>query len=182
MWEQKITPGDFSVFEELVSRYYKKIFTAAMALTANEEDSRDLTQETFVGAYKGFGRFQGKSSFYTWLYRIFLNQYFKYLRGRKKQRFQPLEYAGDNGESTKEYGDTKYLPTHMVDEKEKKEVVLDAVRTLPDEMRVVVIMRYLEDMSCEEIAKNLGCPLGTIKSRLFNARALLKERLKDYEL
>lgn len=182
MREQEITHGDYLVFEELVSRYYKKIFTAAMALTANEEDSRDLTQETFVGAYKGFNRFQGKSSFYTWLYRIFLNQYFKYLRTKKKQKTQSLEYEAGGEKFTREISDLTYSPVKTAEEKEKKDVIWDAIGTLPEDMKVVVVMRYLEEMSCEEIAKSLNCPLGTVKSRLFNARALLKERLKGYEL
>lgn len=182
--ERQFTPGDYSVFEDLVEHYYKKVFIAAMALTRNEDDSRDLTQATFLGAYKSFGRFQGKSSFYTWLYRIFLNQYFKYLRTKKKHGVQSLEYEyeGEDEKFTKEIGDRKYEPAAIVSEQEKNRLIRDAVSALPEEMKLVVNMRYLEEMSCADISQALNCPLGTVKSRLFNARELLKERLKDYEL
>ncbi len=167
--------GDREAFSELVSLFESKVYRAAYALTGNEQDAEDLSQKTFVSAYGAIGRFRGKSSFFTWLYRILLNNFNTWLR--KKRR--AVEVVGDDGCSRLAADSAGSSPSHwqLASERETVDRVYKAISSLPHEQRMVIVMRCLEDMTYREIAEAMSCSIGTVKSRIHAARLSLRQML-----
>jgi len=165
----KITRDDFP---RIVKEYEPRIRRAAYLLTGSAQDAEALTEEVFVAAFLGLGRFKGKSSVYTWLYSILLRRFKKALRARKR-RLKSLNEAAFAKEN-------KVAPSasDLLEKKELSKSLLEAVSSLPEKERVVLLSFYLEDLSYKEMARMLKCPIGTIKSRLFYAKARVREELK----
>lgn len=149
-------------FELLVERAYDRVYRVAFSMVYNEEDARDLTQETFTAVLDSIHRFRGESALMSWLVSILRNTYTVWLRRRK--RVTPLEFEEDlvAGESRAE---------------EVREHVMGALRKLPERLRTVIVLYHLEDMAYEDIARALECPVGTVRSRLHEARQELKRLL-----
>lgn len=166
---EKCRKGDEDAFRIVVKKYQDRIYRSAYFLTGNNDDAKDITQETFIAVYHSIKRFQSKSSFYTWLYRIMLNIYNKNKRKGKKHNSVILStnhlLKQDIDESSK------------IENKEKEEILHNLILKLPDKLSTVILLRHFEDMSYQEMSEVLNCSEGTIKSRLFNARKLLKEWL-----
>ncbi len=155
-------------FEELVARHYDRILRLAHVM-AGPDAAHDLAQETFLAAVKSFGGFKEKSQLGTWLVSILRNQYLLHLRGKKK-RFAPLD-----GEA-----DRLPAPAPAPVEKSLREV-LDRVRDLPEELRTALVLFYVAGLKYEEIAQAMDCPVGTVRSRLFEARERLKKLMAGAE-
>jgi RNA polymerase sigma-70 factor (ECF subfamily) len=155
--------GRPEAFEELVSRHYDRIYRLAYTM-AGPEAASDLAQETFLAAVKAFARFRGESQLATWLISILRNQYSLHLRARKKWRLAPLE------------GEAERLPAAAPPEVEKGvREILDRVRDLPEDLRTTLVLFYVDGLKYQEIAEAMGCPIGTVRSRLFEARERLKK-------
>ena len=152
--------GDTSAFEPLVRRYERVLFTMAYRLTANVEDARDATQNAFVSAYVHLDRFDPSRSFFSWLYRITLNETLNLKRGRREH--SPL--ANPRVESGVEAA---------LDRADTRARVRTAVRHLPDDQRDVIVLRHFAELSYQDIAEALAIPEKTVKSRLFSARQRL---------
>jgi RNA polymerase sigma-70 factor (ECF subfamily) len=161
--------GDTEAFDELVSKYRAKIFTMVYGMVRNEHDASDLAQEGFLKAWRSIHRFDGRSSFYTWLYRITVNLTLDSLR--RKGRCQEVELSD---------AIPSFVPGPGVnyERAEIREQVNAALAQLSPEHRVVVVMRELEDMQYHEIAEVLNLSVGTVMSRLFYARKKLQSILK----
>ena len=165
--------GESAAFHALMDRHAQELFRLAMSLAAKRADAEDVLQETFIGAYQGLKRFDGRASVKTWLKRILVRQAARaWNRSKRHRRSLPLE-AADQSKPTREGGNG----THAVD---RRIDINEVVRTLAREHREVIVMREFQDMSYSEMAEVLGVPIGTIESRLFRARADLKTKLAGY--
>src|SRR5438046_469285 len=154
--------GDASAFEALVTRYERVVFTVAMRLLGNAEDARDATQNAFVRAYERLDTFDPSRRFFSWMYRVAVNES---LNLRRTQR------AHDPLPETIEAGGAGAVD--RVEARELGERIQAALMTLSREHREVVVMRHFADLSYEEIAEALEIPEKTVKSRLFSARQRL---------
>lgn len=167
--------GDTEAFSELVSLFESKVYRAAYALTGNEEDAKDLSQETFVKAYRGISRFRGKSSFFTWLYRILLNSFNTSLR----KRMRTVEVLENHRRQSvaADFAGSSTSNSQLTSDRESVDRVYRAISSLPHEQRMVIVMRCLEDMTYREIARAMSCSIGTVKSRIHAGRLSLRHKL-----
>jgi RNA polymerase sigma-70 factor (ECF subfamily) len=180
--------GDRNAFTLLVKRYQDRIYNLIYRYIGNAEDAIDLTQETFIKAFVKLGEFKGNSKFYTWLYRIAVNACIDF---RRRQRIsivhwddmRPNEFdrldIDEPANSIDVVGEDSNPEAHML-KSELRQIVREAINTLPEHLRIVLILREYEDLSYEEIASIIGCRVGTVKSRLFQAREMLKRKLSPY--
>jgi len=184
---------DPSAFDEIVLRYKQKIFQYIHRMVGDADEAEDLTQEVFVKTYVSLSSFRSQSSLNTWLYRIAGNLCID--AHRKKSRKDAAlgghvvsldESRGDSSDAAeenrhaKEAPDSRFEPYHLLEQQELDAQIQLALARLPEKMRSVVILHDLEGLPYEDIAAIVDCPLGTVKSRLFNARVQLRDQLKHY--
>jgi len=153
--------GKREAFDELVSRHYDRIFRLAYGL-AGPEAAADLAQETFLAAVRSFANFRGDAALMTWLVAILRNQFSLYLRGQRK-RMAPLDSEGDRLAAP---------PESPLGEEVRE--ILDRVRELPEELRTPLVLFYVNGLKYAQIAQAMECPIGTVRSRLFEARDRLR--------
>jgi RNA polymerase sigma-70 factor (ECF subfamily) len=175
--------GRAEAFDELVVRYRTRVFAMIYNMVHNEQDAWDLAQESFVKAWKSIKRFRGRSSFYTWIYRIVMNVTIDWLR-KKQVKGAGTEFDDtiqlteiDPASRTVPKGDP--LPHQQMERTEIRARIDDAISQLSPEHRAVILMKEIEDMQYHEIAESLGCSIGTVMSRLFYARKKLQNLLRD---
>jgi len=154
--------GRREALDALVSLHYDRIHRLAYSL-AGAEAAADLAQETFLSAVKAFPRFRGDAQLSTWLVAILRNQYSLFLRGLRKWRLAPI---GDQG-------DRLAAPEPRPIDREVREI-LDRVKDLPEELRTTLVLFHVDGMKYADIARAMECPVGTVRSRLFEARERLK--------
>jgi RNA polymerase sigma-70 factor (ECF subfamily) len=162
--------GDTEAYDQLVSKYRAKIFTLVRGMVRNEHDASDLVQEGWLKAWQSIHQFKGRSSFYTWLYRITMNVTIESLR-RKRQR-EEIELID---------AIASFLPSPRANDRrtEIQEKVESALAKLSPEHRAVVVLKELEGLQYREIAEVLNIPVGTVMSRLFYAKKQLQSRLRS---
>jgi RNA polymerase sigma-70 factor (ECF subfamily) len=173
--------GDTTAFEELVSRYEKKIFRVTMNITRNQQDAEDAMQDAFLKAYSHLKDFSGDSRFYTWLVRIAANEALMRLRKRRPNVVsldEPVESEDDL--IPREIEDWGPNPLQRFAQTEMNEILTSAIDTLPPDFRTVFVLRDIEELSTEETAKSLGISVPAVKSRLLRARLKLREQLDRY--
>ncbi|NPV69284.1 MAG: sigma-70 family RNA polymerase sigma factor [Firmicutes bacterium] len=180
----KARSGSVAAFEQLVYAYEKRVYNLALRMMGNPDDASDVAQEAFLRAYSSLREFRGDSSFSTWLYRIVSNICLDELRRRKRQRVSYLDepIEGEDGEMTRQVAAPAPGPEEVIEEAEVRELVQRGIALLPEDHRIIVVLRDLQGLSYEEISQTLGLNLGTVKSRLNRARAALKDRLSASEL
>jgi len=172
--------GDTNAFEKLIVRYQRQVFHLIYQMTNNAEVVEDIGQEVFIAAFKGIKDFHGKSSFFTWLYRIAINHCKNYLSASSRfQNFETRYRKEEPGEHVTE--DYEENPQSLLLAKEFVEQLEDALAILPSEQRIALTLCEFQGLSYEEIADILECPVGTIRSRLSRARIALQDIL-DYTL
>lgn len=177
--------GDIEAFEELISKYQKRVFNIVLRIVGNADEAEDVSQEVFLKVFKSIAGFKGNSSFYTWLYRITINECMDFIKKRKKTAAYSLDapLETDEDELKKEVEDKSESTEDKVERKEVREYIVKALMTLTAEYRSVIVLRDIQGFSYEEIAHILKCPEGTVKSRINRARSELKNRLsKNMEL
>lgn len=158
--------GDKQAFNLLVLKYQLKIERVIARYIRDPQEVFDLTQETFIKAYRGLEQFRGTSSFYTWLYRIAVNTAKNYLVTLTRR---PISADHVDLQDSIELS-AQASPEHLLLRDEIERTVFEVINGLPLELRVAVILRELEGLSYEEIAQVMQCPLGTVRSRIFRAR------------
>lgn len=178
--------GDLQAFEELVLGYQSKVYALTFRYMGNEEDAYDMFQETFIKAYRSLPTFKGQSSFGTWIYRIASNVCLDELR-RRKRRIPTLSLDEpattlDGNELEVEIADTSYSIDILYEQKELSSSIQEVLDQMKKEHKTAIILRDILDLSYEEMAKVMGCSMGTVKSRLSRARNILKEKLLQREL
>jgi RNA polymerase sigma-70 factor (ECF subfamily) len=177
--------GDTGAFEELVDRYQDRIYNYVSRMVRDPVAAQDIAQETFVRVYKSLPRFRGAARFQTWLYRIASNLAIDATRSRKRRAASTVSLndpvvGDDDAELERELpDDTTRGPSELTEAGEIQTNVWQAVSELPPKLRMVVVLYDLQGFSYQEIAEMLDCPLGTVKSRLFNARSQLRDKLAE---
>jgi RNA polymerase sigma-70 factor (ECF subfamily) len=164
--------GDRSAFDELVKTSYADVYTLAYRLTGNQEDARDVVQDTYLRAYKGLKRFRGDAQFSTWIYRITANCASTYMAKGRRQRHDDLD---DNDQLIDER--PEFDPESRADAAILRDRVEAALEQLPDKLRSVVVLRDIYDLTHEDIADQLGITVPAAKVRLHRARRKLREQL-----
>ncbi len=162
-------------FEEVVARYDKRLFNVMYGLTGDYHDALDLTEEAFIRAMKAYPRFRGDADPFTWLYRIALNVLKKrYRKNARRAELWEEHQAKDPSPSS----ETRTAEHAMVEE-ERALAVRQAIAQLPVAFREAITLRYIDEMSYEEISTAAGCSMGTVKSRISRGKALLADLLAD---
>ncbi len=172
--------GDVEAFEALTSQYWKKIYNIALRMLGNHEDADDLTQDVLIKIFKSLRNFREESSFSTWIYRITKNVCIDELRKRKKEKIVSLdeEIELNEGSVKIQVKSDKPGPYEEYEKSEIGRIVTEAISKLSDEHRMVVVLRDIQGFSYEEICRIVGCPKGTVKSRLNRARNELRQLLE----
>jgi RNA polymerase sigma-70 factor (ECF subfamily) len=172
--------GEAAAFGELVSRHQDRAFNLAFRLTGSHEEAADAVQEAFLKAYRGMRSFRRQSSFYTWLFRIVVNE----VRSRRRKRSSrgtdfSLDAASDCDRRRGLAGvqSAGPDPSEEASRAERRQIVEEALHALEFDQRAIIALRDIEGRDYAEIAEVLGCPAGTVKSRLHRARMALKEAL-----
>src|SRR5688572_15757672 len=159
--------GRREAFDRMVELHYDRLHRLAHTMLGSSEDAADLVQETFLAAMKSAPNFRGEARLTTWLISILRNQYSLHLRGRRKWKFTPLDAAG----GAKAGDPAPPIRPEVV-------AILERVHRLPEELRTALVLFYLEGMRYQEIAEAMECPVGTVRSRLFEARERLKKMME----
>ena len=169
-------------FDQLIARNYQRIYAVIYRFIGDAHEAEDLTQDTFLNAYRARDGFRGDSQTYTWLYRIAVNLAKNRLEQIKRRPRGLPSPAGEKAEERWEENteDGSASPDRLAENAELGRRVGEAVLRLRPEYREVVILRDYENLSYEEITQVLGCSLQTVKSRLFRARGVLRRRLEPY--
>lgn len=162
--------GDADAFEQLVVAYREQVFRLALRMCGSEADADEVAQEAFLSAWKALPNFRGESQFSTWLYQLTTHAAIDLMRREKRQIA-----AADITEVSA--ADPAPSPQQQAEQSEQREIVRDAILQLAPEQREVVVLRFMEELSYEEIGAVLKLPPGTVKSRLNRAKAQLKEIL-----
>lgn len=178
--------GDMASFEVLVTTYEKTVFNIAYRMVQNEEDALDLSQEVFIKVYKAIHKFDEKSKFSTWIYRVTTNACLDFLRKNKKQQnvvsFDAKVSSDDSDDMFMQIED-KDADTHeIVEKKLKNKLLMEALSKLSPEHRVVIVLKDIQGYSHDEIARALRLNIGTVKSRISRAREQLKKIMQKSEL
>jgi RNA polymerase sigma-70 factor (ECF subfamily) len=178
---ERVQGGDKRAFDVLVLKYQHKIVKLVMRYVRDQSEALDVTQEAFIKAYRALPKFRGDSAFYTWLYRIAINSAKNHIVAKKRR---PMEYDLDLQESGgyethAQLHDTD-SPERIAQREELRESLQTAIDTLPEELRVAIILREIDGMSYEEISGAMDCPVGTVRSRIFRARDALDKAIRTY--
>ncbi len=170
--------GKMAAFEELVGRHRDKIYARAFSMVRNEDEALDLAQEAWVKAWQRLKQFQGESSFVTWITRIVINLCLDQLRRQKRQRSESIEQMDEEtGGVERQMPVVTPNPTERLERDELRERIDRGLAQLSVEHRTVLILHEFEGMEYKEIAKTVGCSIGTVMSRLFYARRRLASLL-----
>jgi RNA polymerase sigma-70 factor (ECF subfamily) len=166
--------GDQDAFALLVQRHQRRVFNLVLRMLQEYEDASEVTQEAFLAAWQGLPSFRGEARFATWLYRIAYHCCLRQLERRKRER--DLQ-AAIQAEQILEGMHKEEQVDDILELRDRQAVVREQLEQLPSQYRMVLILRHLQEMTYEEMAAVLTMPIGTIKTHLFRARHLLKERL-----
>lgn len=178
--------GDGQAFDELVLKYQNKVYALAFRYMSNEDDAYDMSQETFIKAYRSLRSFKGDSSFSTWIYRIATNVCLDEIR-RRKRRVVPLSLDEpvatlDGDEVEREIADVSLSADRVYEQKELSQTIQKLLDEMKPEHKTAIILRDMMELSYEEIAEVLNCSIGTVKSRINRARSIFQKKLGDREL
>lgn len=180
---RRVQEGDVAAFDQLIRKYRERIYAVIYNMTSNREDAADLTQDTFIKSFQSIHRFQGQSSFFTWLYRIGVNSTLSHLRKNRLRSFFSFDKL-DTEEKvsadiiaalTDETGADKDTYVHELQEK-----LNEAMQKLSIKHRTVVTLFEIDGASHQEIAEIMNCSVGTVRSRLHYAKQLLQSELEPY--
>jgi RNA polymerase sigma-70 factor (ECF subfamily) len=176
---ERVQAGDKAAFDLLVLKYQNKVVHLVSRYVHDSAEVYDVAQEAFIKAYRALPNFRGDSAFYTWLYRIAINTAKNYLvaQGRRPPKTDidiedAEQYSGND--DLREYE----TPEGMMQRSEIEKVVVDTMEKLPEDLRTAITLRELEGFSYEEIAQAMGCPVGTVRSRIFRAREAIQKQLE----
>ena len=170
--------GRTEAFGKLVLRHQDRLFRTLVSLLGSDEDARDVAQEAFVLAFQKLGTFRGDSAFYSWLFRIAFNASMSHKRKRRHATTSmdaAREQAGIEPLDDRSAGRP---PSHSLEVREQQNLVQQALAELTDDYRTVLVLKELEGRKYQEIAEIIGCPIGTVRSRIHRAREEMREKLK----
>lgn len=181
----RITARDGAAFEALMRQHNGRLFRVARAILKDDADAEDVLQDAYLDAYRNMSQFRGDSQLGTWLVRIVANRALMRLRKQKRDRVViPIATRRRDDETPKDYADqTSESPTNAAARAEVRRLLERRIDELPMTFRAVFVLREIEELSADEVAQCLGIPAATVRTRLFRARALLREALaRDLDL
>ncbi len=179
---QRAQTGDEEAFGELVRAYYERVFRTVVAVVRDEHEARDVCQEVWIAVWKNLATFRGDAKFSTWVHPIAVRRAIDALRKRRKwlHRFLPFLAERDEAvEAAPEPVATEAGPREESERSERAERFERALAALPEKHRSVLVLREVEGLSYDKIARTINCRPGTVMSRLFNARRLLAQKLRN---
>lgn len=175
---KKVQQGEKSAFDLLVRKYQFKIIKLISRYVHDPSEASDVAQEAFLKAYRALPGFRGESAFYTWLYRIAINTAKNYIVAQSRRP----PGADIDAQEAEQFEGQFFLkeyetPERLLLKDEIEATVFKAIEELPEDLRTAITLRELEGMSYEEIAQSMGCPIGTVRSRIFRARESIDAKL-----
>ncbi len=183
---ERAQAGDRDAFREIVEKYQRRVYSICYGMLKNPDDSMDVSQEVFVKVFRYLEKFNGESTFYTWLYRIAVNMCIDFIR--KNSRMRSVDY--DDGIArieSMEGGDDNILPSTLglnpdkvYGRKELRQKMLEALETLSENHRTILVLREVDGLSYDELAEVLNISKGTVMSRLYHARRYYQDALREY--
>ena len=175
--------GDFVAFDKIVGLYKERLYSVIYNMTFNHEDAADLTQDTFVKAFRSLSKFKRKSTFFTWLYRIGVNMTLTHLKKKRARKFFSFDQILSGEISSKEIASLSSKETSSVKNtllNELHEKLNEALSKLSDKHRTIVVLFEIDGLSHKEIASIMKCTEGTVRSRLHYAKLQLQSLLGEY--
>src|SRR5262245_30960213 len=173
--------GDAQAFRALVERYQRRVYQLALGMVKDSDEAMDITQETFVRVHRYLSSFKGDSSFFTWTYRIATNLCLDWARKRSGRERVEMDESDAEIESRMDPPSAALAgPQSAALNAELKEKIEDALAALPPKHRAILLLREVEGLSYEELARTLGIRKGTVMSRLFHARLKMQRKLREY--
>lgn len=176
---RRVQAGEKAAFDLLVRKYQQKVINLVSRYIKDNAEVLDVTQEAFIKAYRALPNFRGESAFYTWLYRIAINTAKNFLVARGR-RPPGSDVDANEAES---YANVDALreqasPERLILSEELKQIVFDAIDKLPKDLKTAIELRELEGLTYDQIAEQMNCPVGTVRSRIFRAREMIDEKIK----
>jgi RNA polymerase sigma-70 factor (ECF subfamily) len=180
---ERARQGDADAFAELVERYSSRIYGACFGFLGNRQDAEDCVQDTFIKAWRALGDYNFLASFYTWLYRIAVNTCLDYRRRNQRVHVYSLDEALDTEDSQVflQVADEAPLPDELAESAELRRLIREEIDRLPPQMRSILVLRDLQDVTYHDLAQILEISEGTVKSRLSRARQMLMKRVARRE-
>ena len=171
--------GDVESFNQLVVRWERPIYALAYRVIGREEEARDVVQETFLRAFRGIGNFRGQAKFSSWVYRIALNLCRDWIRRERRAPILPTPEGVDVVELAANQGPVESIED-LVARNDISKVVADLMTRLPEEQRTAIVLKEYHGMTFQEIADLQGCPLSTVKTRLYQGLSVLRRHLERH--
>jgi RNA polymerase sigma-70 factor (ECF subfamily) len=169
--------GDSESFNQLVRRWERPIYALAYRTIGREEDARDVTQDTFLRAFRALPGFKGQAKFSSWLYRIALNLCRDWMRRQRRTPTVAMPEGVDLIELASEQGPVESIET-LVARREMSDAVAEVMKRLPEEQRTAIVLKEYHGLTFQEIADIQGCPLSTVKTRLYQGLTVLRRQLE----
>ena len=177
---KQVLKGDQSAYEDIVNLYQHKLYQVCYRMLASKEEAEDITQEAFVRAYINLHSFDQKRKFSTWIYRIATNLCIDRIRKKKPDYYLDAEVAGTEGlDMYSQIAADEQLPEETLEQMELQERIQYEISRLPDKYRAVIVLKYIEELSLQEISEILEMPLGTVKTRIHRGREALRKQLAN---
>lgn len=176
----QVQKGDKRAFDLLVIKYQRRIMRLLARMISDPAEVEDVAQETFIKAYRALPQFRGDSNFYTWLYRIAINSARNWQAASARRPLLAHEYENEEGETFSSLDTLTDIntPESMMVSRQVADTVNAAINQLAPELRTAIVLREIEGLSYEDIAETMGCPIGTVRSRIFRARETIAEQLR----
>jgi RNA polymerase sigma-70 factor (ECF subfamily) len=177
---QRVQRGDKVAFEMLFTKYQRRVSRLVSRFVRSDSEVEDIVQESFIKAYRALGSFRGDSAFYTWLYRIAVNTAKNYLVAASKRPISLTQFEKNDDDDFEEdhFMSDASTPESELITKQIAETVNKTMNELPADLREAIMLREIEGMSYEDIADSMGCPIGTVRSRIFRAREAISQKIK----
>ncbi len=173
--------GEQAAFGELLTRYTEKVNNLAIRITRNQEDAEEILQDVFVTVFKKIDRFEGKSAFSSWLYRITVNTAFMKLRKRKQTQAVSLDELGDSANESFSGKRSDTSDVNFISSRHELRAQLDgAIDNLPEEYKAIFILRDVDGLSNQEVGEILNISVPAVKSRLHRSRLMLRKKLQKF--
>ena len=177
---KQVLKGDQNAFADIVSLYQHKLYQVCYRMLGNKQEAEDIAQEAFVRAYMNLHTFDQKRKFSTWLYRIGTNLCIDRIRKKKPDYYLDAEVAGTEGLNLySQIASDDQLPEETIEKMELQDRIQYEIGRLPDKYRTVVVLKYIEELSLQEISEILDMPLGTVKTRIHRGREALRKQLNN---
>lgn len=176
---ERVQAGDTRAFDLLVQKYQHKVINLVGRFVSDPAECQDIAQDAFIKAYRAIDKFRGDSQFYTWLYRITANTAKNYLAARARKA---PSYAVDVDDAEHFEGESRLKvfdnPENLLLTDEIRKTVFDAIDRLPEDLKTAITLREFDNLSYEDIAEVMNCPIGTVRSRIFRAREVIDKELR----